>query len=237
MLSIGTVFVPGHRDDGVRHRGRPARTSEAWSTPPSASPRGSAPSASPAGPRTGRRRPLDRLRRRPGPRAGAAVAGCDPPGSCRCCSCSSGPPSALCWSRSSPRVTAARRRPAGWLVMTLLSAGVTLGTSIGNWASGSLAETGGHAASLWVTFAAGCAVLVSGVLYATREALGRPRELATGHRGRKIGTVSEHPLLPHIRAALHQVEGPGDPPPHHRRSAWSTTSRSPTTVTSRCACC
>lgn len=78
--------------------------------------------------------------------------------------------------------------PAGrlGLVMTLLSAGVTLGTSIGNWAGGSLAETGGHAASLWVTFAAGCAVLVSGVLYATREALGRPRNLQRATEGAKL---------------------------------------------------
>lgn len=52
------------------------------------------------------------------------------------------------------------------LVMTLLSAGVTLGTSIGNLLAGTLADAGGHRLALWVTFAAGVALLAFGVLYA-----------------------------------------------------------------------
>lgn len=63
------------------------------------------------------------------------------------------------------------------LVMTLLSAAVTLGTSIGNWLGGALAEVGGHQASLGVTFAAGVALLVFGLLYAARESVARPQHL------------------------------------------------------------
>lgn len=51
------------------------------------------------------------------------------------------------------------------LVMTLLSAGITLGTSIGNWLGGALADVGGHAAALWVTFGSGLALVAFGVLY------------------------------------------------------------------------
>lgn len=51
-------------------------------------------------------------------------------------------------------------------VMTLLSAGITLGTSIGNWAGGMVADAGGHRDALWVTFASGVALLLFGVFYA-----------------------------------------------------------------------
>lgn len=51
-------------------------------------------------------------------------------------------------------------------VMTLLSAGITLGTSIGNWAGGALADASGHAGTFFVTLAAGVAVLITGALYA-----------------------------------------------------------------------
>ena len=51
------------------------------------------------------------------------------------------------------------------LVMTLLSAGITLGTSIGNWAGGELADTGGHSAATWVAVGAGLSVLASGVVF------------------------------------------------------------------------
>lgn len=43
-------------------------------------------------------------------------------------------------------------------VMTLLSAGITLGTSIGNWIGGALADLGGHRMALWVPFAAAVAL-------------------------------------------------------------------------------
>ncbi|MEZ5086305.1 MAG: MFS transporter [Tessaracoccus sp.] len=52
------------------------------------------------------------------------------------------------------------------LVMTLLSAGITLGTSIGNWGGGALADTSGHSGAFLVTFVAGVAVLATGILYA-----------------------------------------------------------------------
>lgn len=52
------------------------------------------------------------------------------------------------------------------LVMTLLSAGITLGTSVGNWAGGLMADAGGHRDALWVTFASGVALLLSGIFYA-----------------------------------------------------------------------
>ncbi|MFT3887491.1 MAG: MFS transporter [Arachnia sp.] len=55
------------------------------------------------------------------------------------------------------------------LVMTLLSAGITLGTSLGNWLGGALADAGGHRASLWVTFGAGGFVLAFGLLFALRS--------------------------------------------------------------------
>lgn len=51
------------------------------------------------------------------------------------------------------------------LVMTLLSAGITLGTSVGNWLGGELATGGGHSAALWVTFISGVALAVFGILY------------------------------------------------------------------------
>ncbi|MDF1489075.1 MFS transporter [Tessaracoccus caeni] len=51
------------------------------------------------------------------------------------------------------------------LVMTLLSAGITLGTSIGNWGGGTLADTGGYSGVFVVTFIAGVAVLTTGILY------------------------------------------------------------------------
>lgn len=73
------------------------------------------------------------------------------------------------------------------LVMTLLSAGITLGTSIGNWFGGMLADRGGHPASLWVTFVAACALLLSGLFYASREALVRPRDLLPAEEGAELG--------------------------------------------------
>lgn len=51
-------------------------------------------------------------------------------------------------------------------VMTLLSAGITLGTSIGNGGGGALADAGGHSGAFLVTFVAGLAVLGTGVIYA-----------------------------------------------------------------------
>lgn len=51
-------------------------------------------------------------------------------------------------------------------VMTLLSAGITLGTSVGNWAGGMVADAGGHRDALWVTFASGIALLLFSILYA-----------------------------------------------------------------------
>ncbi|HET8994150.1 MAG TPA: MFS transporter [Rhodococcus sp. (in: high G+C Gram-positive bacteria)] len=50
-------------------------------------------------------------------------------------------------------------------IMTLLSAGITLGTSIGNWVAGEVANAGGHSASTWVAFGAGMALLACGVLF------------------------------------------------------------------------
>lgn len=52
------------------------------------------------------------------------------------------------------------------LVMTLLSAGMTLGTSLGNWLGGELALSGGHGTALWVTFGSGVALLLAGALFA-----------------------------------------------------------------------
>jgi len=51
------------------------------------------------------------------------------------------------------------------LVMTLLSAGITLGTSIGNWVGGALADAGGHSAATWVALGAGLALFASGVVF------------------------------------------------------------------------
>lgn len=51
------------------------------------------------------------------------------------------------------------------LVMTLLSAGITLGTSIGNWVGGELADTGGHSAATWVALGAGLSLFASGVVF------------------------------------------------------------------------
>lgn len=50
--------------------------------------------------------------------------------------------------------------------MTLLSAGITLGTSVGNWLGGALADAGGHSRTFWVTLAAGFVLLATGILYA-----------------------------------------------------------------------
>lgn len=50
-------------------------------------------------------------------------------------------------------------------IMTLLSAGITLGTSIGNWVGGEVANAGGHSAAIWVAFGAGVSLLVCGVLF------------------------------------------------------------------------
>lgn len=57
--------------------------------------------------------------------------------------------------------------PAGRLgfIMTLLSAGITLGTSIGNWVGGDVASTGGHSAVIWVAFGAGLALLACATLF------------------------------------------------------------------------
>ncbi len=41
-------------------------------------------------------------------------------------------------------------------IMTLLSAGITLGTSIGNWVGGEVANAGGHSAAIWVPSARVC---------------------------------------------------------------------------------
>ncbi len=56
------------------------------------------------------------------------------------------------------------------LVMTLLSAGITLGTSLGNWLGGELALSGGHGLALWVTFGSGVALLLAGALFAWASA-------------------------------------------------------------------
>lgn len=52
------------------------------------------------------------------------------------------------------------------LIMTVLSAGITLGTSLGNWLGGELAQGGGHRAALWVTLGSGVALLAAGLLFA-----------------------------------------------------------------------
>ncbi len=52
------------------------------------------------------------------------------------------------------------------LVMTLLSAGVTLGTSIGNLLGGTVADGSGHRAALMVTCAASLSLLLFGALFA-----------------------------------------------------------------------
>jgi len=54
-------------------------------------------------------------------------------------------------------------------VMTLLAAGITLGTSVGNWLGGALADLGGHRAALWVSFAAAVALALFGGMYALRH--------------------------------------------------------------------
>lgn len=62
---------------------------------------------------------------------------------------------------------AGQRTPAQrlGLVMTLLSAGVTLGTSVGNLLAGTLADAGGHPLALWVSLSAGVALLAFGCLF------------------------------------------------------------------------
>jgi len=55
------------------------------------------------------------------------------------------------------------------LVMTLLSAGITLGTSVGNWLGGELARSGGHTAALWVSLGAAVALLLVGLVFAAAE--------------------------------------------------------------------
>jgi predicted MFS family arabinose efflux permease len=58
------------------------------------------------------------------------------------------------------RVTPVRRLG---LIMTLLAAGITLGTSIGNWLGGILAQNGGHSATLWVSMSAGVVLFAVGL--------------------------------------------------------------------------
>jgi MFS family permease len=73
------------------------------------------------------------------------------------------------------------------LVMTLLSAGITLGTSLGNWLGGELALSGGHRLALWVTFGSGVALLVAGALFA---AASRRKAVAPVHAVADMHNVS-----------------------------------------------
>ena len=52
------------------------------------------------------------------------------------------------------------------LAMTLLSASVTLGTSVGNLLGGAVADASGHRAALSVTAGASVAVLLVGLVFA-----------------------------------------------------------------------
>lgn len=52
------------------------------------------------------------------------------------------------------------------LIMTMLSAGITLGTSIGNWIGGILADAGGHSSALWVSMIAGIVLFSVGLIQA-----------------------------------------------------------------------
>lgn len=74
------------------------------------------------------------------------------------------------------------------LVMTLLSAGITLGTSIGNWAGGALADAGGHTGAFLVSFAAAVFVLIAGLLYA---GLARKTRPGAPRPDAERGTVAE----------------------------------------------
>lgn len=68
------------------------------------------------------------------------------------------------------------------LVMTLLSAAITLGTSIGNLLGGTVADGAGHRAALGVTLSAAVVLLLVGMLFAAHERRGsRPSvHLAAG---------------------------------------------------------
>ncbi|MFT3875239.1 MAG: MFS transporter [Propioniciclava sp.] len=80
-------------------------------------------------------------------------------------------------------------------VMTLLSAGITLGTAIGNWGGGALADAGGHSAAFLVTLAAGVSVLATGVLYASlvrRKDRDERMSLLRGEQSRPMVSASEH---------------------------------------------
>ncbi|MGO3151518.1 MAG: MFS transporter [Galactobacter sp.] len=74
------------------------------------------------------------------------------------------------------------------LIMTLLAAGITLGTSIGNWISGALADADGHAAALWVTLGAGILLVLVGSAQAALTARQRPAAPQLGVEG--TGKVS-----------------------------------------------
>jgi len=60
-------------------------------------------------------------------------------------------------------------------IMTLLSAGITLGTALGNYSGGLIANTGGHSAVIWVSVGAGlvlvaCALVVAAGRFTTSPA-------------------------------------------------------------------
>ncbi|MGO1321022.1 MAG: MFS transporter [Galactobacter sp.] len=69
------------------------------------------------------------------------------------------------------------------LIMTLLAAGITLGTSVGNWLSGALADADGHAAALWITLAAGVLLVAVGLVQAALASRQRPATPQLGEQG------------------------------------------------------
>ena len=73
-----------------------------------------------------------------------------------------GPILVTIFAASGPRTPPARLG----LAMTLLSAAITLGTSVGNLLGGTVADGAGHRAALGVTVSAAGALLVVGLLFA-----------------------------------------------------------------------
>ncbi|MGW0044128.1 MFS transporter [Rhodococcus sp. NPDC003348] len=77
------------------------------------------------------------------------------------------------------------RTPARRLgfVMTLLSAGITLGTAVGNWFGGEVADSGGHSAAISVAVGAGLAVLACAVVFATGRFMSEKRPVPSAPQG------------------------------------------------------